>query len=295
MTRRDDLLQHLALGVTHVCRCWQVARRDGTVYGFTDHDGDLRFGGQLFRASSGLAAGALQQATGLSVDNSEALGALSDASIREEDLSAGLFDGAEVTCWLVNWADVSQRMIEFRGSFGEVSRKGGAFRVELRGLTERLNQVQGQVYQAGCTAVLGDARCKIDLDLPAYSAAATVSDVDVLGRVRVSGAAGFADRWFERGQFEIVSGAAAGECLMIKGDRPVATGRIIELWHAPSLSLTAGDSVRLRAGCDRKAATCMEKFQNFLNFRGFPHIPGEDWLASYPVSSSVNDGGSLKP
>jgi hypothetical protein len=39
--------------------------------------------------------------------------------------------------------------------------------------------------------------------------------------------------------------------------------------------------------------TCQAKFDNLLNFRGFPHIPGDDWLASYPVSSNQNTGGSL--
>ena len=57
--------------------------------------------------------------------------------------------------------------------------------------------------------------------------------------------------------------------------------------------LVAGDLLRLEAGCDKRAETCREKFGNFLNFRGFPHIPGEDWLASYPVRSHRNDGGSL--
>ena len=54
-----------------------------------------------------------------------------------------------------------------------------------------------------------------------------------------------------------------------------------------------GDMVRIEAGCDRRAETCRLKFNNFLNFRGFPHIPGEDWVMSYPVSSARNDGGSL--
>lgn len=45
-----------------------------------------------------------------------------------------------------------------------------------------------------------------------------------------------------------------------------------------------------RAG-DKRAVTCRKKFNNFLNFRGFPDIPGEDWLMSYPIPSERNDGG----
>lgn len=294
MSGRDDLYAHLATGITSVCHCWLVTRKDGQRYGFTDHDGDLGFEGHVFKASSGLSAGALQQTTGLSVDNTEAIGALSDSSVSEDDLAEGRFDGAEVQSWLVNWADVSQRVTEFRGNFGEVSRKAGAFRVELRGLTERLNQLQGRVYQAGCSAVLGDARCRVDLTDAAYRTTAVIAEIDVLGRLRIAGHTAFADRWFERGQLEVMSGASAGMTVMVKADRLTETGRVLDLWHATGASVVAGDSIRLQAGCDRRAETCRTKFANFQNFRGFPHIPGEDWLTSYPASTRLNDGGSLQ-
>lgn len=294
MTGREGLYQHLASGVTSVCHCWLVTRKDGETYGFTDHDNDLSFEGHVFKASSGLSAGALQQTTGMSVDNSEAMGALSDASVSEADLAEGRFDGAEVQSWLVNWADVSERVTEFRGNFGEVTRKAGTFRVELRGLTEQLNQVQGRVYQAGCSAVLGDARCGIDLTLPAYRMTAEIAEIDVLGRLRIESGTSFADRWFERGQIEVMTGSSVGATVMVKGDRLTATGRVLDLWHGTGAVLAAGDSIRITAGCDRRAATCRDKFSNFLNFRGFPHIPGEDWLAAYPTTGSLNDGGSLQ-
>ena len=132
----STLLEHLARGATTVCRAWSVRRRDGVVYGFTDHDCDLTFDGLLFKASSGMTARVLQQTTGFSVDNSEALGALSDAAVTEADLLSGRFDGAEVRSWLVNWADAAERAEQFRGSFGEITRVAGQFRAELRGQTE---------------------------------------------------------------------------------------------------------------------------------------------------------------
>ncbi len=294
MSGRAALYAHLGSGITTVCHCWLVTRQDGETYGFTDHDRDLSFDGHVFKAASGLSAGALQQTTGLSVDNSEAVGALSDASVSEADLAEGRFDGAEVQAWLVNWADVSARVVAFRGNFGEVTRKAGAFRVELRGLTERLNQVQGLVYQAGCSAVLGDARCGVDLGLAAYRASAAIAEIDVLGRMRIEGLTGFADQWFERCRVEVLSGALAGMSVMVKADRLTDTGRVLDLWHGTGAALVAGDTIRLIAGCDRRATTCQTKFANFLNFRGFPHVPGEDWLTSYPVSGGVHDGGSLQ-
>lgn len=52
--------------------------------------------------------------------------------------------------------------------------------------------------------------------------------------------------------------------------------------------------VRVEAGCDKRMDTCQVKFANFVNFLGFPSIPGEDWLMSFPARSGVNDGGSLQ-
>ncbi len=147
----EGLKAHLETGVTTTCRCWAVTRSDGVTLGFTDHDCGLAFEGIAFKADTGLSALALQQSTGLSVDNTEALGALSDAAIREADIEAGRYDGAEVRAWLVNWADVDQRQLQFRGSIGELRRAGGAFEAELRGLTDVLNRPVGRVYQKPCT------------------------------------------------------------------------------------------------------------------------------------------------
>lgn len=96
---------HLDSGHTTLARCWQLVRSDGEILGFTDHDRDLAFAGTVFKADTGLTAQALEQSTGLAVDNSEALGALSAAAISEGDIAAGRFDGARVTAWLVNWAE----------------------------------------------------------------------------------------------------------------------------------------------------------------------------------------------
>ena len=82
MTLRD----HLATGVTTVARCWAVTRTDGATLGFTDHDRPLAFDGLDFRPGSGLSARALVQGTGLSVDNSEALGVLSSDAITEAEI-----------------------------------------------------------------------------------------------------------------------------------------------------------------------------------------------------------------
>jgi len=289
----DALAAHLAAGTTTLCRCWAVARRDGITLGFTDHDNDLSFDGILFRADSGLTGQALQQTTGLAVDNGEAMGALRSDTVTEADLVAGRYDAAEVRAWLVNWADVGQRHLLFRGTIGEVQTGGGAFRAELRGLTETLGQPMGRVYQRHCNARLGDAACGVDLSDPAYMAEADVIAASGGVALRLRGLGGFGAEWFARGRLEVLSGPAAGLSAMIKSDTPDGAERRLTLWQDLRVAIAAGDRVRVQAGCDKRAETCKAKFGNFAQFRGFPHIPGEDWLMAVPRSDGTNDGGSL--
>lgn len=293
MSGAAALAAHLATGSTTLCRCWGLVRADGVAYGFTDHDRDLAFGGRVYRADTGLSARAVEQRTGLSVDNTEVLGVLSDAAIGEADIEAGRFDGAAVEAWLVNWADVSERLLQFRGSLGEIERSGGSFRAELRGLSEGLNEPQGLVYQGPCSAVLGDGRCKIDLDAPGMSMEAAVIRVVAARTLVVLPPATFDARWFERGRARFLSGAAHGLVGVVKTDRVTPEGREIEFWEEVRAAVAPGDVLRIEAGCDKRPDTCRIKFSNFLNFRGFPHVPGEDWQMAHPTRQAVNDGGSL--
>ncbi|MEP3345262.1 MAG: DUF2163 domain-containing protein [Litoreibacter sp.] len=287
-----SLQEHLASGLTNVCRCWAVTRRDGQVFGFTDHDEAVGFDGVEFKADTGLTASALQQVTGLAVDNTEAVGALSDEAVTETDINAGRFDGAEVTAWLVNWRDVDEREVQFKGSIGELKRADGAFYAELRGVSEVLNTPVGRVYQKPCQALLGDGTCCVDLTVAGYRTENAVEQVED-GRVfRFAELAGFDDRWFERGRLVVRTGQAEGLVALIKNDRSIDGTRVIELWEELRLPIVTGDTVMIEAGCDKRIETCRLKFQNIANFQGFPHIPGEDWLMGYATETGANDGGS---
>lgn len=289
------LMDTLATGATTLCRCWALTRRDGVTMGFTDHDQPLVFDGITFRADTGMTVRALETSTGLSVNNTEAMGVLSDAAIREADIDAGRYDGAEVRSWLVNWQDVTERALRFRGTIGEIRRGAGAFDAELRGLTEALNQPQGRIYQRPCAAVLGDAACRVDLDAPGLSAEVAAEEVEDGRLFRFAGLTGFAEGWFEKGQFRILSGAAEALHGVIKADRILTDGRReIELWQEIRAEVLPGDLVRVEAGCDKSFDTCRQKFANVVNFRGFPDIPGDDWLVSVPTQSGQNTGGSLR-
>lgn len=290
-----ELQASLDGGATRLCRCWRVRRRDGQTYGFTDHDRDLDIEGTLFKASSGMDASAVQTTTGLAVDNAQSFGALRDAGLTAEDIRAGRFDGAEVEHWLVDWERPALRVEMFRGTFGEIRRSDGAFEVELRGLAEGLNALVGRTLQRACDRRLGDSKCRFDLDTPGFSAEAAVSgllsDVEIVS----DDLGDFAPGWFTHGAVEWLSGANRGERGSVKVDLSVPPSRRkLVLWQRAGSEIRIGDRFRIEAGCDKRSETCRKKFNNFLNFRGFPHIPGEDWVTAYPREGDVHDGSSRR-
>jgi uncharacterized phage protein (TIGR02218 family) len=272
------LQSHLATGTTTLAWCWRITRNDGTRFGFTDHDRDLAFDGTVFEAATGFTASEIKDALGLSVDNLEVSSALKSDRLNEDDLAAGLYDDAAVEIWRVNWADADQRIVMRSGSLGEVRRSGAAFTSEVRGLAHYLQQPEGRLYQSGCDADLGDARCGIDLDNTAFRGAGTVLAAASPRLFTASGLAAFAAGWFTRGLVTFTSGANAGRAQEVKRHALSGTEATIELWQPMALAIAPADTFTVTAGCDKQLATCKSRFANALNFRGFPHMPGPDYI-----------------
>lgn len=286
------LTTRLESGATTLCTCWRIDRRDGRALGFTDHDAALSFDGVTFEAASAVDASAVEAAAGLSVDSVEIAGALRSAAIDAGDVARGLFDGAAVRRWLVDWRTPEVRALTFSGVLGEISQSGGRFRAQVEGLASALNRPLGRAFLTTCDAALGDARCGVDKDTPAYRGAGMVTAVEG-DALRVAGLDAFAAGWFARGRLIWTSGANAGFEAAVREDGEGAA-RKLSLWAEPPGGVAVGDGFEIFAGCDKRAATCREKFANFINFRGFPHMPGDDWITAYPAAGEANDGGSLR-
>ncbi len=282
-----ELQARLDGGATRMCRAWRLERRDGVVLGFTDHDRALVIDGERYEAASGLTAGAIQAGLGLSVDNAEAVGALTSDGITEADIAAGLYDGASVRMWLVDWERTDLRVPLFTGRIGEITRGNGRFEAELRSVVEDLGRPTGRALLAQCDAELGDARCGVDLETPVFRTEAVVTGRDAAGLL-LAELPGYAPGWFAGGTLEW----SDGRRMRIRRDEARAGARLIALQEP--VDVAVGETVVLRAGCDKREVTCREKFGNFVNFRGFPHIPGSDWLTSYPNQGEGHDGGSLR-
>ncbi len=207
----DALAARLGGEVTTLCLCWQLTRKDGAIFGLTDHDRSLEIDDVTFDPGLGVEAGSFTQSESLKPGRGAAGGVLSNNFIVEDDLLEGLWDMCAVNVYRVDWErpDLGKVFI-WSGYLSEISyTPAGSFEAELISLKSDLERPIGRVMQKQCDASLGDARCGVSAD----------------GRT-----------------------------------------------------------------CDQRFETCRDVFANTENFRGFPHMPGTDFVLSGP-SSNRNDGG----
>jgi uncharacterized phage protein (TIGR02218 family) len=293
-TFSPELTTHLDGAATTLCHCWKLIRRDGVTLGFTDHDRDIVFSGVTFAAGTGLEAADMSAESGFAIGGGEVSGALQAQSLRETELASGLYDDASVEIWLVNWQDITQRALLDVASIGEIKRTDTAFIAEMRGLAHRLDEERGRVFRLECSADVGDAKCGVNLTSPANRGTGMVSALDGAMHFVASGLSAYASEMFTGGKLTWTSGANAGAAFEIKGHTVEGSNVWITLWVTPAAPIAITDTFTISAGCNKTFAICREKFSNTLNFRGFPHMLGNDFVLRLPQQGETGmDGGSL--
>lgn len=291
----ETLVAHLEREVTTVCHCWRLTRTDGWVRGYTDHDRPLAVGAVLHTPQTGLTASEARDTLGLAVDTVDVEGALSSDDISEEDIAAGLYDGATVETFLVNWRQPEDFVLLRKATVGKITRTDGRFVAELESLAHALDRPNGRYVSRSCDAELGDARCGFALANPDFTGTGTVEAFHAPSALVVSGLGDFDAGWFTHGVLTWTAGTNAGRSERVEEHRKDATGTMLVLRPRAGLSATEADTFSIVAGCDKTFATCKAKFANALNFRGFPHLPGNDAAYGYVVDGGQFDGGPVVP
>ena len=158
----EAMAARIESGAATLCHVWRLSRRDGVELGFTDHDRDLTVEGVVCRAASGWTAGAGESAVGPAAGSLVASGGLDDDVLTEADIRAGLYDGARVELWRVDWTQPTLAVRVWTATLTRLRREGEAFVAEMEGPLAALERVVGRSYGRDCDALLGDERCRVD-------------------------------------------------------------------------------------------------------------------------------------
>ena len=287
---------HLVLADSVCCKTqwtqvWKITRQDGQIFAYTALDRDITYHGTVYQSCCSMRATATQSSISSgSFGSMELSGLLSDSGIMEQDVYYGLFEGASVESWLVPWnLDSNETPTRlFSGEVGNTNQDITGFTFEIVTPGAKLNQRSLlDFYTPGCRYKLGDSRCGVELEgvSPTFDYSGVVESVTDLilpnagpRRIFTDTGSGLASGYFDNGQLLWSSGANNG----ISSDIKSFNGSQFELRLALPYPISPGDTFHALPGCDKSPETCANKFDNFINFGGFPHVPGEDQYFKTP-------------
>ncbi|MEX0345039.1 MAG: DUF2163 domain-containing protein [Rhizobiaceae bacterium] len=291
----EALKAHLDQEITTMCHCWRLVRGDGVVFGFTDHDRSLTVDGTVFDPGSGMSPSEARETLGLTPDAIDVAGALTSDLITDEDISVGIYDRAEVETLLVNWRDPAVFMSIRKSVIGKINRIDGRFTAELESPLAGMDQPSGRYFRKACDAQLGDAKCGVNLHQAPYRASASVVSVAAPNQLETDDLAAYADGWFTNGWLSWTTGANTGQSGRVIEHKVSGASVLLTIDVQDSLAPSVGDRFDVTAGCDKRFVNCKAKFANAENFRGFPHLPGNDAAYAYAQPGLIFDGGPLVP
>ena len=263
---------------------------DGTTLALTDHNHDLPFdlgdGSETYLAGTGILPSDLSLSTGFDADEIEVEGPIG-TTVTKAAVIGGRYDDAVARFFQTNWsslADGAVKLLKGRVVVAEVI--GDRFRLTIHSEIGKFTQEVGRTITGYCDADFGDARC----GLTPVTDAVTVTAVTDERSFTVSNPGARATNFFNGGTVQFTSGA-------LNGTRKVEvlsfnTSGAVVLWTGLAEAPAVGDTLNLRQGCfdvatgESKTRTACMAFDNIVNFRGFPDVPGSDQVLRYP-----NPGG----
>ena len=268
------MMDHVFDGpLTSVALCWTMERPDGAGIALTSHDSAIDREGVAFCAAPGMTPAAFGRGLGLDPDSGEVQGVVTSTGIAEADLALGRWDHAAIQLSAHDWSDDNRTPLDLlAGQLGEVSIGSEGFSAELNGAAARLQRPVCPATSPHCRAELGDKRCRVDLAGRSLVARVVSQEGDELALEDA------VEERFLLGRLRYLRGANCGIQTVILA---VSENRL-RLRDLPRGPVAPGCLVELREGCDKRFTTCVDRFANAANFRGEPHLPGNDLLTRYP-------------
>jgi uncharacterized phage protein (TIGR02218 family) len=252
--------------------------RAARITGYTDWDQQFTLDKISYEPAIGYSPSTIKSSSDLAVDNIELQGIIDSEGITDADLIAGVYDYSILTFFMFdNMNPTNGDIVTIkRGRTGEVSMERDLFRAEFRGLATNLTQDTIQQYTPSCIVELGSPKCGFDIST--LEITGTVSDLTNRRKFEDTTLTD-ADGFFDSGKIRWLTGNNAGVEIEVR--EYLLTDPInpnIVLLDRMTADIQIGDTYSMTPGCNKSIAECRDVYENVINFRGFPHLPG---LAEY--------------
>jgi uncharacterized phage protein (TIGR02218 family) len=266
----------------YIADLFAVTLTSGLTIYITDGQMPITYNGNVYQPSQWGAWQCTGVTTGLGTTNSEAnFTVMADASVLMpnwdvpllEAVQLGLFDAAAVTILTTFGLTYGETdfgtVVRYAGNITELNATGRtSAQGQLKPDTYTLNQqMPRKVLQPGCGWVFGDDGCTINK--ATFTFANTSSPLT--SNINLVPATPFtqADGYFTQGVITFTSGRNTG----LSGFVQQHINGQLRLNKPFLFPVLPGDAFRVVAGCDHTLTTCLQKFNNSINYGGTPYIP----------------------
>lgn len=271
----DSLKDVINNDITNLVRCWKLTTKRNEEIGFTTASEDFEYDGALFNSLSADDVSDLTANLDVENDLLKVSSLINSELITANDVLSGKYDGAKVEIFVVDLLNLDKgRVSLLSGRISDIKFKDNMFVASVMGLKNEIDRTIGEVYSPLCRASLCDKRC--GLNRADYTYFGEISNVinDTNFATESETIINKNDDFFENGVVEFMGGENAGQKMEIKQFNKGVFMLVDELpYH-----LKQGDTFKAIAGCDKHFKTCCNRFNNAVNFRGEPHLPGIEIL-----------------
>jgi uncharacterized phage protein (TIGR02218 family) len=252
----------------------------GSTLAYTNIDVTFTYAGVTYLANSILVDGLKYKAAiGLEADQQQITVAarstdtISGGAPFLQALRDGSFDGCEIVRYRVFFSDrlggtaIGATML-FKGRLGnidEIGRTSAKLTVNSDLVLLDIDMPRN-MYQPTCLHTLYDSGCTLSKTSPSFSSSGAVGAGSTASIIYWS----LANANFAQGTITFTSGVLTGVTATVGS---VANGSSLNLINPLQSVPAPGDGFTVYFGCDHTLTTCQAKFNNLVNFRGFPYVP----------------------
>lgn len=255
------------------CHGLRIECTNGLVVRLTDYPRDLTMSGQAYQSDNGYQFTGSQSGTSMSPGVMDLEGIATITGIGRDQIASGVFDSARLYVFATSYkAPVEDQEPIGAAILGRTTLEDNNYRIEMMSLIDALNQSVGRSYAPSCDKVFGGqtyAGCKVNL--AAVTVTGALTSVTSGTVFRDADRIEAADR-FGQGTIHFTTGDNVGlKPLEIKEYGADGT---IETYEPAYYAVQVGDEYEMVPGCRKRwMEDCKTKWNNVLNFGGFPRVP----------------------
>jgi len=274
-TISTELKTHLSQQVLTIAKCWKLTLSDSSVMGFTDHDKDIVYESQTYNSLIGFENDSISSKSDTDYDRTNAISILNSNYITEDDIIAGKYDHAEVEIFVVNYENLTMgRVLLFKGYLSNIRCENGKFYADLKGLESELERTIGYTFSPLCREEFCGAKCGLTASTYTFSGTVSSKTDNAQFYCDTSVIKTKAQNYFDYGIITFTSGNNNGQSTEVK---QFSSGNFVLAMEMP-YDIAVNDTFDVIAGCNKKFSTCYNSFNNAVNFRGEPHLPGMEFM-----------------